>query len=474
MLIENGLHFVELFATADAGAFAKSYHGTFNLDAAGAFGLIVLTALTFMVPRTLLLLPLILGMCFMPVGQRLVLATVDLPVLRILVMAGLLRTMFYGENAGFRLCLVDLVVIGWAALMLTLGTFHTGGLLRLLGGAFDTLGAYFLARVHFRGADDLGRVGRMLIFVVPSVALLLVYEKVTGRNPFSFFNSVAELADMRFGKVRARGAFIHPIICGCFLATALPLIATQLWQRGWRTGAAIGVVASVVGVFCTSSSGPMLAVAAGIGAAALLPWRRWVRSLRWLGLFTLCALHFVMEAPVWHLISRISISRGSTGWHRYHLIDQWIKHAHEWLLIGSAKGTGHWGAQLFDVTNHYVGVSLSGGLVGLLLFIGLMGMGWAGIGRSLRRIDGDARSAPDPYERQMLNYQRVVTWAAGVLLFQHAVAFVGVSYLGQLSTFWWITFAGVVSLGVHQVAELSPVRNDSRQPTVVVSQEVVA
>ena len=41
-----------------------------------------------------------------------------------------------------------------------------------------------------------------------------------------------------------------------------------------------------------------------------------------------------MKAPVWALIQRIDIVGGSSGWHRYELIDQCIKHFSDWWLMG--------------------------------------------------------------------------------------------------------------------------------------------
>ncbi|MEM6561441.1 MAG: hypothetical protein AAF656_07555 [Planctomycetota bacterium] len=345
--------------------------------------------------------------------------------------------------------------------MLVFGSINGSSAVRWLGGTFDTLGAYFVARLYFQSAPDFGRLGRVLAIVVMPVALLLVYEKLSGRSPFGFFTGVAEVADTRFGKVRARGAFIHPIICGSFMAVAFPIIATQLWHKGWRPLAAVGMVCCGAGILACASSGPILALAAGLWAVAVLPWRRWTMTLRWGGFATLVVLHFAMEAPVWHLLSRISISKGSTGWHRYHLIDQWIKHSHEWLLTGSSKGTAHWGSQLFDVTNHYVGISLTSGLLGLALFVVLMFMGWFGIGRKMRVLEVDVRNAEDESERRQLRYQRLIVWVAGALLFQHAVAFVGVSYFGQMTTFFWITFGAIASLGIHPVAAVSLQRKPS-------------
>ena len=50
-------------------------------------------------------------------------------------------------------------------------------------------------------------------------------------------------------------------------------------------------------------------------------------------------LHFVMNHGIWHLIARIDLVGGSTGYHRFHLIDKAIAHFGErWLVGRSAQG----------------------------------------------------------------------------------------------------------------------------------------
>ena len=60
-----------------------------------------------------------------------------------------------------------------------------------------------------------------------------------------------------------------------------------------------------------------------------------------------CVLHIVMKAPVWHLIARITVFDASTGWHRYWVIDQSLRHIGDWWLLGTTS-TLSW--EVLDIT----------------------------------------------------------------------------------------------------------------------------
>ncbi len=66
-----------------------------------------------------------------------------------------------------------------------------------------------------------------------------------------------------------------------------------------------------------------------------------MRAIRWGIVVILLALHAVMKAPVWFLISRLSELTGGSGWYRSALIDAFIRHFDEWWLIGTGY-TAHW------------------------------------------------------------------------------------------------------------------------------------
>ena len=145
-----------------------------------------------------------------------------------------------------------------------------------------------------------------------------------------------------------------------------------------------------------------------------------------------------MKAPVWHLIARLDVVGGSTGWHRYYLLDQAQKHFGEWVLLGT-RSTAHWGRNLSDITNQYLLQGVYGGLVTLVLYVVLLVWAVKTVGGfSLRRI---------PISQQWL------AWGICVSIIGHCISFFGVSYFGQIEMLLYLTFAivGIIyELGLAQ------------------------
>ncbi len=85
------------------------------------------------------------------------------------------------------------------------------------------------------GGTSSCRSGSSRVILVPLVAAML-YEKATGRNVFAVLGGVSEMTLIREGKLRAQGAFQHPILAGTFGATVLPLMVglMRMKDRGLR------------------------------------------------------------------------------------------------------------------------------------------------------------------------------------------------------------------------------------------------
>jgi hypothetical protein len=135
-----------------------------------------------------------------------------------------------------------------------------------------------------------------------------------------------------------------------------------------------------------------------------------------------------MQAPVWHLISRIGVVGGSTGWHRFNLIDQAINHFGEWLFLG-CRSTAHWGRGLTDITNQYILEGVRGGFVTLALFLVMIYM-------ALRTLLSLSLQHQE-------HKQQFLIWCLLVTILGHCVSFFGVSYFGQIMMWWYMTLAAV-------------------------------
>jgi hypothetical protein len=167
------------------------------------------------------------------------------------------------------------------------------------------------------------------------IAAVMFNEQMTGRNILAVFGGVPERTAMREGYLRAQGPFTVYLTAGAFGATILPLFLC-LWRRGGsRLMAVLGIVAALTITITSRTSTAMSACVAAFIGIAMWPLREKMRLVRWSIVVTLVGLHLVMKAPVWSLIARVDIVGGSTGWHRFKIVDNFIRHFWDWWLMGS-------------------------------------------------------------------------------------------------------------------------------------------
>jgi len=391
-----------------------------------------------LVPRRYAAVPMLLMACFISPAQRVVIFSLDFNLLRLMILFGWARILLLGETAGFRWRWIDTALILWtcsglAAAWLREGAF--GAVVYRLGLAYDAIGMYLLFRLLIRSLADVEAIVRCACVIAIPVAAVFVLEHLTGRNVFAVFGGVSPITEIRDGRVRCRGPFPHPIYAGCFWAALMPLMAA-LWFRpgSARWLAPVGITCAIVVVITTASSTPLLAVIAAVAATAAFPFRRYLSLARWGTVIGLVVLHNVMQAPVWHLISRVDVVSGSTGWYRYRLIDGFIRGFDQWWFTGTRAYGELWGPSYKAVTNHFILEGVEGGLLTLALFATMIVLAFRGVGRLRRAIA--------PSDR----YRQILVWAVGATLFVHCMNFLAVSYFGQVILAWYLALAAAGSL----------------------------
>lgn len=406
-------------------------------------------------PRRYAVWPMLALACLVAPAQRIVLIGLDFDFLRILVLCGWLRVALRAETVAFVWKPLDVVLLVYAAtntLAHTLLMGTSAAFINRLGFSFDAVGLYFLFRCLIRDLEDLRRVSFAFIVLSLPVALAFLVESATGRNAFSVFGGVPAVTVVREGRLRCQGPFPHAIMAGCFWAAVLPLIAALWWHpRVPRALVAVGLACVGLVVVLTASSTPVMAVLFAALGGLLFFARHRMRAIRWSLLLLLVALHFMMKAPVWHLLSRVNVVSGSTGWHRYSLVDQAINRVGEWWLLGTVS-TAHWGDGLQDVTNQFILEGVNGGLLTLGLFVAAVVLAFQGVGRLWRRTAGDPAAL-------------ALSWALGVALFVHCTSFIAVSYFGQIIVVWYLTLAMIAGLTpASRSSRAAPLARGARSP----------
>jgi len=223
--------------------------------------------------------------CFISPAQRIVIATMDFNLLRLMILFGWCRVFLYGEMRGFKWKSLDVVVVAWAVIatiVVTLREVTVSALFYRLGLTFDAVGMYLLFRILIRSWKDLECLMIAAAIISVPVAAVFLIEQYTGRNMFAVLGGVPEITAIRGGRLRCRGPFPHPILAGCFWAAMIPLIGALWWHsRKIRWLAPIGIVASLLVINATASDSPISAVLAAIVAAALFPLRGHMRWIQW-------------------------------------------------------------------------------------------------------------------------------------------------------------------------------------------------
>lgn len=400
--------------------------------------LLVNAALLLVLQRRLALLPLLVGCCYMTVNQVVDLGPISLNVIRVLVAVGFLRVLLKGEKIAVGLSGMDKLMMAWMAWIVLSSVLHPGSespLVYNLGQAFNIGGIYFLVRVFCASHEELLGIVKMIACLLAPIAIEMFSEHLTGRNMFFVFGGIVQQRD---GEFRAVGPFAHSILAGSVGAACFPLMVA-IWKDN-RTVAAVGMVACLVIVGSSNSSGPLMSLLFGIGALFLWKRRDWMRYVRWGGVACYFGLEIYMERPAYYILDSIDLTGGSTGWHRARLIESSLDHIGEWWLAGT-NFTRHWmptgvswSPDHCDITNYYLMMGVWAGLPLMLLFIAMI---WRGF-----RYIGDIQRSPST----AAGHEKFITWCLGSALFAHTATCVSVAYFDQSYIFMFLCLASIASL----------------------------
>ena len=405
-----------------------------------AVAVAVAVLLMMCLPRRHVIVPLLVALFTIPLGQVVLVAGVHLTVPRILIMAGLLRCIVSGEIRSAGLLVghrnsIDRIFTLWALVFFAIFTFqgmNAQSIIKGVGTLIDSLGGYILLRVLIRDRGDVRRGVKVLGWIAVIIGGCMLNEQLSGTNIFRNVGGLPPLA-VRAGSIRSQGAFEVYITAGVFGATVIPLLV-WLWSE---TKSKMAVLVAMIGgttmAFTSHSSTPLLAYGAGILGLCFWPLRRSMRAVRWLLGLTLLGMHLVMKAPVWALVARMDVTGSSSGYHRYMLVDSFLRHFGDWWLLGTTNN-GAWGWDMWDSSNQYVEYGLNGGLATLAAFLGLFYRGYAEIGTARKLMQNNRQEA-------------WLLWCLGAALLAHLAAYFGIAYFDQMQ-FSWYTLLAMISATV--------------------------
>jgi hypothetical protein len=409
--------------------------------------MLIAMILILVLPRKYILVPVLVSIILIPLGQQVYLIGVHWLVSRLITLCGLARIAVMKFRSkkdvsagGFNA--VDRAFLGCAiceTIGFALQYMQAQALVNQFGILIDTLGAYCLMRVLIQNEKDIYRALKVLALLTVVLAGCMAREQATIKNVFGYLGGIQLVPEVREGKIRSQGSFEHSLTAGTFAAMLLPLFFL-LWRNGKAKSMALcGVVGCTVMTMCSNSSTPLLTYVAGVLGMLLWPIRKHMRAVRWGIVIGLLALNVVMKAPVWFIIAHIDLTGGSSGYHRAELVDQFIRHFRDWWLIGT-KDAANWGWDMWDQQNQYVNVGEGGGLAAFVLFIVVISRACGRIGKARRSVEGSKREW--------------LLWFLGCSLFANLVGFFGVNYFDQAKLGWFVLLA-MISAATAPVLQMN-------------------
>ncbi len=223
--------------------------------------LVILSALFLSLPRKFATLPFLIGICYITGGPRIEIGPFSFTILRTLITIGFIRILARGEKKHFVKTPMDLPYYIWLFCFVICGLMLNksfGNMIEYLGQTYDALGLYFIFRCLVSSKDDLLFLLKEMAIVMIPMALIMLNEKITGRNFFYFLGGVPEFTAVRDGRLRCQGAFSHAILAGTTGAAAVGFAIASWWHDKSKKLLITGMAAGVLIVYFSNSSGPIM------------------------------------------------------------------------------------------------------------------------------------------------------------------------------------------------------------------------
>jgi len=409
-----------------------------------ALAMLIVIGLIFTRPRNQVIVPFLLGCFTIPIQQVVVLGGLHFTVLRILIIAALIRrAMAGGGKFPGGLNGVDRAVILWAISLETIVSLQwmeMQSLIHNLGDLLDMLGGYLVVRFFIPDGDTVRRTIKTLAVVCIIQGVCMLNEQISHVNVFGYVGGLGPWLTIRDGKIRSEGA-LGCISAGAFAGALIPLFLWLSAERRSRMLAYAGLAGATTMVFTSNSSTSLLALAATALAIFLWPLRRHTTVIRRGFALMLVGLHLVMHGPVWSLIARVDVTGSSSGYHRYYLVDNCIRHFSDWWLFGY-KDYDKWGFMMFDCCNQFVVQAVNGGLLALVAYIAVFSRSFGAIGKARKKVEGDRG-------------REWFLWCLGSALFSIVVAHFGINYpaMMEIGLFTLWTVISVATFEARRPAE---------------------
>jgi len=411
---------------------------------------LVLSVLVLTLRPKYALVAYIIGLLWYPAYLAVSIGTIDILVGRFVVAVLLMRCYFDDKiRCKFKWNRLDTLVT--LSMVVYVGAYlitQVNPIAQTLEGragfVMDTWCAYLAARFIVTDRSKLISIVKCIAIAMVPLAILGVIEAFTGWQPFAplwrfspWFRGGRFVSEGRWGLARAVGPFSHAILFGGVFAMFLPLIYYFRREKG-NWGSLTYIISGIVmlGALSSMSSGPWVMVIVVIFCLVMEKHKQLIKPMFIFLVFSCISIGIASNRPFYHVIASWANPLGGASWHRARLIDLAIENFDEWWMVGYGDKDPGWGQYLgmgrTDVTNEYI---LNGVRYGILGIIALCAV----LAKAFRDLISTYRRMRDPALKSLC-------WAFGSLLFSVAVAWMSVSFFGQLSTLVYCSFGMIGSL----------------------------
>lgn len=410
----------------------------------GSTILISLIILILSAPRRYALLAFACGVLFLTQGQAVDVLGFNMFAVRFLELAGFARVIARGEFVMSDLNRLDrALAISYLFTSLIFVVRSNEGHAYWIGYSVDALLCYLTFRGLIRSQREfVWFLQGVVLLMIPYLGLLAA-ESGTLRNPFDFMNHDFRPPWLRSDRMRCFGSFRHPILMGTMGATFLPLFVGLALAGIKRMWAGLGILLCLGFVWFANSGGPLNTMAFGILGWLFWGLRHEMRKVRVAALAFFAFLAFAMKAPIWFLPSKASFISGGDGWHRSYLMGCAIRNIEQWWIWGMPLSeTRDWFPYILhttnaaDVTNQFVHLGITAGFGAIIVFIWFLSRMFGSLGLKLEQIRSMS-SPPVPTE--------YLLWGLGVVLSQHIINFIGITYFDQFYVIWFLHLAAITN-----------------------------
>jgi hypothetical protein len=381
----------------------------------------------------------ITSLLWFPDYLRVSIGTIDISVGRIVVTVLLLRCLQNDQlRSQFKWSQLD----KWVAFSMvvyvgmTLITQPTFASIENRGGfVIDTWFTYLVARFIINDRKKLISIVKCISIALIPLAILGCVESITGWQPFVPLRrfrpwnpmtgtGTEEIRrEMRWGLTRAVGPFSHSILFGCGFAMFLPLIYYLRHEKdNWRRLAYIFSVVAIIGALSSMSSGPWIMIIVLLFCLVMENYKQWLTPMLKFFVLSCIIIEILSNRTFYHVIFSYGSQLGGAGWHRARLIDAAIRNFNEWWLAGyGGKDPGwgnYFGMSFTDVTNEFILAGVKYGIAGIIILCCVLIIAYKNIISTYRKSTHPAMKS--------------LCWSFGSILFAVTVAWMSVSFFGQL------------------------------------------